>query len=383
MSVSRRLFVRTLGLGGVAALAMPAVTARGREALLGTAEGSPLFLVPSAPIRLDSNENPNGPGAAALDAIRGAMGEASRYPDRPEEMLRESVARSLGTAMENVLLGCGSTEILRMAVHEWATSSRPLVTAAPTFEAPAHFAQRISAAVVSVPVDAALRLDLAAMAGKAAGAGLVYLCNPNNPTATARTLEEVKDFVSVVTKSSPGTTILIDEAYYEYADQPGYATAIPLALENQRVIVSRTFSKVFGLAGLRAGYVVGGAATIEALSKHGLPSNVNVLAAAAAMATLDKKDHIEEQRRLNRESKQFTRQFFESAGYKVVPSEANFMMVDIRRDAREFSAACRKRNVMIGRAFPPLTTYTRISMGTMDEMRQAAEVFRQVLASGS
>jgi histidinol-phosphate aminotransferase len=221
------------------------------------------------------------------------------------------------------------------------------------------------------------------MEAKASGAGLVYLCNPNNPTATVHTLSEVKEFVARMSRSSPGTTILIDEAYFEYVDDPGYATAIPVAIENPRVIVSRTFSKVFGMAGLRVGYAVGSTATIKALSRHQLPSGVNLLGAAAALASLNLKDHIEQQRRLNREAREFTRRYFETAGYKVVPSQTNFMMIDIRRDAKEFRAACRKRNVMIGRAFPPLTSHIRVTMGTMEEMRQAVEVFGQVLAGGS
>lgn len=388
MSLSRRDFVRTLGVGGMGALAVPAIAARGREALIGGAgtvapwpsSAADTPSAPTMPVRLDSNENPNGPGAAALEAIRAALGEASRYPDGPEDRLRESVARLHKVAPENVILGCGSTEILRMAVHQFTSASRPLVTAAPTFEDPAGFSRKIGAAVSAVPLDGTLRLDFKAMEAASRGAGLIYLCNPNNPTATVRTLPEVKDFIARVARTEPDAAVLVDEAYYEYVDDAGYATAIPLAIENPRVVVSRTFSKVFGMAGLRVGYAVAGAATIDALTRHRLPSGVNLLGASAALATLGDKGHIEEQRRLNRDAREATRRFFEGAGYKVVPSEANFMMIDIRRDAKEFRAACRRRNVMIGRAFPPLTSHIRVTIGTMDEMRQAMDVFRRVLS---
>jgi len=376
------MFVRTLGAGGVGALVVPALSARGREALAAVAEPASALIPPATAIRLDSNENPNGPGPAALEAIRGVFSEASRYPDRPEDLLQEKIARTHGLPAGCVLTGCGSTEILRMAVHQFTAPDRPVVTASPTFEEPARFAERIGTPVIAVPVDAALKLDLAAMGARAGGAGLLYICNPNNPTATVHGAKAVKGLVARVGAASPGTTILIDEAYFEYVDDPGYATAIPLAMENPRVIVARTFSKVFGMAGLRVGYAVGDAGTLRDLARQKLPSGVNLMGAAAAIAALGDEVHIERERRLNREAKAFTRRFFESAGYKVVNSEANFMMIDIRRDPRGFRAACRERSVMVGRPFPPLDTYARISIGTLDEMRRAVEVFDEVLKSG-
>jgi len=378
MSVSRRSFVRALGAGGVGALVLPALSARGREALAAAPSPPPT----ATAIRLDSNENPNGPGPAALEAIRDVFSETSRYPDRPEEMLQERIARAHGLSADRVLTGCGSTEILRMAVDRFTTPGRGLVTAAPTFEEPARFAKRIGSPVAAVPLDDALKLDLPAMAAKATGAGLVYVCNPNNPTATAHGAKAVKDLVARVRRESPDTIVLIDEAYFEYVDDPAYATAIPLAMEDPRVIVARTFSKVFGLAGLRVGWAAGDPATLEALATRKLPSGVNLMGAAAATATVGDAAHVERERRLNREARALTRRFFESAGYRVVDSEANFMMVNIRRDPRAFRAACREHDVMVGRPFPPLDTYARISIGTMDEMRRAVDVFRQVLKSG-
>jgi histidinol-phosphate aminotransferase len=387
--ITRRSFVMTLGAGGAGALAASTfVSARGREALAG-ARGAGLHAVaaPRAPaaagaalIRLDSNENPNGPGKAALAAIQGALPEANRYPDMPESDLRDAVARHHGLPPECVLMGCGSTEVLRMVVQAFTSASRPLITAAPTFEDPAVYAQEIGAPVVAVPVGADLRLDLAAMAAQSAGAGLIYFCNPNNPTATVHPLRAVEEFVANVLKASPQTTILVDEAYHEYVEDPGYATAIPLARKQPRVIVSRTFSKVHGMAGLRIGYAAGDTATLVELARHKLASGVNGLGAAAAMASLGDPDHVASERQLNREAREFTRRSFEAAGYKVFPSETNFMMVDIRRDARAFKVACKQRGVSVGRPFPPLTSYTRISLGTMDEMRRAVEVFRDVLA---
>jgi len=382
MSLSRRSFVWTLGVSGVGALVAPAIAARGREALSGIERHAAVpALSTTSPIRLDSNENPNGPGRAAIDAILGSLTEASRYPDQPEDALQERIARTLRLPVENIVTGCGSTEILRMAVQQFTSSVRPLVTAAPTFEAPARFAVRHGASAIEVPVDGSLKLDLETMGARGIGAGLIYLCNPNNPTGTAHGKEAIGNFVARVGAASPDTTILIDEAYFEYVEDPACATAIPIATANRRVIVSRTFSKLFGLAGLRVGYAVGSPSTVAALGAWRLPSGVNLAGASAAPATLTDTKHIETEARLNREAKAFTRTFFEDAGYRVVPSETNFMMIDIRRDARRFRDLCREGGVRIGRPFPPLNSFTRISIGTMGEMRRAVAVFDEVLRS--
>ena len=390
MTSSRRSFLAGLGAlaagaGSAAAVAAPWISARGMEADRAENPGarSGLAGVSTAPIRLDSNENPYGPGPAALDAIRGAWGDLARYPDTPEENLTALVARWHSVGQACVLMGCGSTEILGMAARAFTTPGRGLTTATPTFEVPAIQARRVGAPVTALPVDSSYRIDLTAMAAAAIGAGLVYLCNPNNPTATLHPAAAIGEFVLEVTKKSPGTTILIDEAYHEYVEDKGHSTAIPLAMENPRVIISRTFSKIFGLAGLRVGYVVGQEKTLEALRDHKLESGVNVLGAAAAMALLNRTDQVGLMRKLNTEAREFTKGWFESAGYRVVPSQTNFMMVEIRRNPAEFRAACRRLNVWVGRPFPPLLKHTRISIGTLDEMKHAVEIFGQILSDGT
>ncbi|HEY5062890.1 MAG TPA: histidinol-phosphate transaminase, partial [Gemmatimonadaceae bacterium] len=332
-------------------------------------------------IRLDSNENPNGPGRAVLDAVHAAFDVVNRYPGGPSAALAQTVAKSRGVAVESVILGCGSTEILHLAVRAFTSPAKPLVVASPTFEDPGHVAQAIGSGVVSVPVTGALKLDLAAMADAARGAGLVYLCNPNNPTATVHGAAAVNDFIRTVGSTSPDTTILVDEAYHEFVEDPSYATAIPAAMENARVIVARTFSKIYGLAGLRIGYALARPETIKAMALFKIVNSTNMLAVAGAMAAIDDQAHIDRERRLNHDAKVFTHRFFENAGYRVVPSDANFLMVDIRRDSAKFQEDCRARGVLVGRPFPPLTTYARVSIGTADEMRQATEIFKRVLVT--
>jgi histidinol-phosphate aminotransferase len=348
------------------------VEARRADRLLATRPGM---------IRIDSNENPNGPGKRALDAIVQHLNESNRYPVKGEDDLQQTLAKVHGLKAENFILGCGSGELLRSAVYAFTSNSRALVAPEPTFEAPANFAKFLNHPVNAPKVDAKLSLDLDAMTDASRGAGLVYFCNPNNPTATVHGKSDVDAYVERVMRVSPDTVILIDEAYHEYVADPNYRTAIPLALSNPRVVVTRTFSKVFGMAGLRAGYAVGQPDTLKKMSAWLLGSNVNQLALMAAVTTVGDTAHIAEEVRKNREARAFTRQFFEKAGYTVHASEANFMMVDIRRDAKAFKLECVKHKVAIGRFFPALPNYARVSVGTMPEMTKAVPVFRSVLAT--
>src|SRR5919201_1748375 len=399
MHLSRRSFVKAASVSGIGALTAPLIAARGSEALrdgildfglsahsgidFAADERAKYRVASPDAIRLDSNENPNGPGQVALDAIRAMFSEASRYPDVPSTDLQQAIAKYRNVSTDNVLIGCGSGEILRMAVYAFTAPERALVTGAPSFEDPTKHAEITRATVRAVPVDAELKLDLARMLDQTRGAGLVFLCNPNNPTATVHGANAVRDFIAETNRRDPECVVMVDEAYHEFVDDPSYATAIPLALENPKVIVVRTFSKVYGMAGLRAGYAIGRAETLKAMQRHRLPNNLNVLAAAAAIASLPDVAHIEHERQLNREAREFTRRAFESMGFKSTVSNTNFIMVPIGRDSKAFKDACAKQGILVGRPFPPLTTHARISIGTMDEMKKAVAVFRQVLSGAA
>jgi histidinol-phosphate aminotransferase len=221
------------------------------------------------------------------------------------------------------------------------------------------------------------------MAAVSSGAGLMFVCNPNNPTATAHPLNLITEFVSKVRRASPDTAILIDEAYADYATDPGYKTAIPLAMETPNVFVCRTFSKAYGMAGLRLGYAVGRPEVIKALGRWGFtPFNLNTLGVAAAVTSLNDQAHIDQERARNTAARTFTVKALADLGYKATDTQTNFMFVDIRRPAKEFRDACAAQGVLVGRDFPPLEkTHARISIGTMDEMRKAVAVFRKVLGS--
>src|ERR1041384_7280525 len=261
MTVSRRSFVVTLGAGATGLILKPSISWRGHEALLaqGVDARRADRLLASAPgmVRIDSNENPNGPGERVYEVIRQHLGESNRYPVKAEDDFMGAIAKTHNIQPNNVILGNGSGELLRAAVNAFCSPDKALVAAEPTFEAPANWAKFRGIPVVAPKVTGSLQLDLDAMADGAKGAGLVYLCNPNNPTATVHGKAAIDAFIEKVNRTSPDTMILIDAAHHEYVDEPTYATAIPHALNNPKVVVARTFSKVFGMAGLRAGYLVG------------------------------------------------------------------------------------------------------------------------------
>ncbi len=391
MTVSRREFVARLGAGAAAAgaagggiLALPLITGRGREALharQGVADRKADRRMAAQPgmVRIDSNENPVGPGRRAYEAIRRHLEESNRYPVLAEDDLVAAIARKHGIAPENVILGCGSGELLRAADHAFTRQDAGYVSAAPTFEAPGEFAKFLGAPVKLVPVDATMGLDLDAMLSASRDAGLVFLCNPNNPTATVHSRSDVVAFIEALNRASPQTTVLVDEAYFEYVERADYGTVIPLAVANPRVVVVRTFSKVFGLAGLRAGYAVGRPEVLARMRSWTLGSNVTQLSLVAAQAALEDNANLAAEIRRNREVKAYSRKFFAEAGFAMTAGDANFMMVDVRRNAAEFKAQCVRKGVAVGRGFPSLPNHSRITFGTMAEMRKAVAVFRELL----
>jgi histidinol-phosphate aminotransferase len=378
MALSRRAFFRSVGAGSAGLMAGAILAARGSEAWAGSGDQA---AAPSAAslVRLDSNENPHGPGPLTLDAVRAAFGEAGRYPHRAGDALPVAIATHLNIQKDHVLVACGSGEILRIVVEAFASPARALVTALPTFETCTRTAQFLKYALHEVPVNDRLALDLPAMEARASGAGVLFICNPNNPTGPVHANTAIADFIARVRKASPGTMILVDEAYHEYVEDASYQTAIPLALEFPQVIVSRTFSKVYGMAGLRVGYAVARPETLRRMSGWRLGNGLNMLGIRGAIAALKDRDWVKRGRANNRAGREALRRAFEAMGFRVAESHGNFVFADIRRDAAGFARSCREMGIAVGRPFPPLNTWTRVSVGTEDEVRQAIGVFRKVL----
>ena len=252
---SRRRFASALGTAlGVAAL-RPSLAAAAPE--------------PAATVVIDlsSNENPYGPSPAALAAMTRSQAVAGRYPDAAEKEATEAIARLHGVSPDCVVLGCGSSDILRLCDSAFLGPGRTVVAAEPTFEAVLHYATATKAEPVKVPLTADFRHDLPAMARACdARAGLVYVCNPNNPTGTIVSGEELQAFLAQVPAS---TTVLVDEAYHHFVEAPSYRSALDAIERHPNVIVARTFSKIYGMAGMRLGYSISTKQNAEAHARPG------------------------------------------------------------------------------------------------------------------
>ena len=363
MITSRRGFLRLLGAGTTAGMSMPWPMMAASRAIA--------FEPPAQDdgfIRLNNNENAYGPSPKVEEAIRLSSAAANRYPLGEYRWLREKIAGVNHVKPEQVLLGCGSTEILRMAAFAFLGGGKQLIQASPTFEAIEHYARSADSEVVSVHLTPAFAHDLDGMLAHAsASTTLVYICNPNNPTASLTPRKDIESFI----RKLPGSTfVIIDEAYHHYAGQSGmYASFIDRPLDDERVIATRTFSKVYGLAGLRLGYAVASPKVILQMQKFATEANINAIVTQAAAAALDDVDATGDFIQRNANDRQ---EFFNQAmarAVKPIDSHANFVMVNTFHPAEEVIEHFRKNNVLIGRRFPPLDTYVRISLGRPDEMR--------------
>jgi len=207
--------------------------------------------------------------------------------------------------------------------------------------------------------------------------GLIYICNPNNPTASITPKNELREFIANTPRE---TMILVDEAYFHYADSPDYASVIPLVKDHPNLIVARTFSKIYGIAGLRCGYCVAQPETIKRMHPFQMWDSVNIMALAAATASLDDIDQVSNGQRLNSEAKTFVTGELDKMGYKTIPSQANFIMMDVKRPVVPLIQALKQRNVHVGRLFPALPNYMRVTIGKKSEMEAFLSAFRQVVA---
>lgn len=340
--VSRRHFARLIGAGAALA-AVPSIAA------------------PNARVLLNSNENPHGPSPAALRAMRDAMADVFRYPDDAEGALAEAVAAQHGVSTSEVLLGNGSSDILRLAAFAFPGT---LVTATPTFEA--LWRHAAGSEIVKIPLDASFAHDLDAMRDAARGAALVYLCNPNNPTATITPKAAVRRFLDALPAS---VTVLVDEAYHHYVESADYESVAPLVRSKPNLIVARTFSKIYALAGLRIGYAVAQKPLIDKLAAQQAFNAINLLGAAAARASLLDTEHVARSRTRNRETRQWLVEEVRKRGYAALPSHANFVMIDLGTEVRPVIQAMRERGVFVGRVFPALPRHLRVTIGTDAEMK--------------
>lgn len=363
--LSRRSFAGALGAGLGASLLSPRLLPAVRAA------------VPSGPILLNSNENPYGPSLGARAAMTGSQAIASRYPDAVEEQLCEAIATHHGVVREQIVLGCGSGEILKMADMAFLGPGKSVVVAQPTFEAVLDYSRSTKAAAVKVAQTADFRHDLPRMAAACdARTGMVYVCNPNNPTGTIVSSTELAAFLDRV---PPSAVVLVDEAYHHFVEDKSYESVVPWIEKRPNVVVARTFSKIYGLAGMRLGYAVATKLNADALRAQQIWSNANAAVLAAALASLEDTGHAAQQRALLNGTKRYLCDEFAKDGRRFIPSHANFVMVEVGGDVTPVIAAFKARGILVGRKFPGMETWLRISIGTQEETAAFVEALRTIV----
>ncbi len=382
MNTTRREFVGTIALGTTAGV-LAGASLINKSATAQTRAASESGVFDNGIIQLNQNESARGPGPKTMAALRSNITKrvGRGYPPDHVDELRAAIANYYSVSTDNVQLATGSTPLLQGAVRAFCSADKKFVTPMPTYSTSLSTARTIGAATQELSLDDSLSIDLDALAAAAPGAGLLYFCNPNNPTGTAHGPGAVDRFVRRVMREAPRTMIHIDEAYIDYARPGAVETALPLALEFENVFVTRSFSKVHGMPGLRVGYALGREQTLAEIRGAWGMGDVNMLGAIAALTALEDREHIAREVQENAEIRDMVIGAFREMGFEVGDSNTNHIFVNIRRPAREFREACLENNVLVGRDFPPMEqTHCRISLGSREEMEMAMEVFTRVLA---
>jgi len=392
--VSRRSFLRTLGAAGAAAAALPAIgygqaqqqlassnttaPAAGRRGL-GSDMGEMRVLPPDA-IIISSNENPLGPAQVALDAICATAATGGRYHREEESNTVKVFTDSFGLPQGSrdhpgfVALFPGSGGPLDLALMSNIGPDKPLVFGDPSYEQGPRAADTMKAPKFPVPLTADYKHDVKEMVAAHPSPGAYYIVNPNNPTGTMTPRE---DILWLLENKPKGSVVIVDEAYFHFSNDE---SVVPLVLKYPDLIVTRTFSKIYGMAGLRAGVAVAHPERLQAFSNVAPAArsigSISITSAAAARVSLLDKDLVPTRRKINADVREETLAFLTKNGYKVIPgSQANFFMVDVGRDGRTFGADMFAEKVVIGRTWAALPTYVRVTVGTAPEMQKFQTAF--------
>ncbi|MBL8200286.1 MAG: histidinol-phosphate aminotransferase family protein [Chromatiales bacterium] len=371
--MSAQVTRRSLVLGSSAVVA----TALARTRPLSAAEAA----APVAPAqsggglaRLIANENPYGPAASARRAVADSLATAWQYPMGHDQDLKKQIAEREGLTPSHIMLADGSSEILRIAGLVYGTGGREVVAARPTFGFLQDYARQLGATVTEVPLDEQLRHDLKGLAAAVTGkTGLLYVCNPNNPTGTLIPGPELRPFLQAMASR---TTVLVDEAYLDLWDDWPAHTATDRVRAGDPVIVTRTFSKLHGMAGLRVGYALAPPEIIQRLEKHRMTLLGCAGVAAATASYQDLEFQAFSRARLQEGLAITTGALRELKLRHVEQGRGNFVFFDTGGPLADFSAAMRRAGYQVGRPFPPYDTWCRVSMGTVEQMRGFAAALR-------
>jgi histidinol-phosphate aminotransferase len=368
---SRREFSAALGKSFAMALAVP-----GLPTFLDARDRKP---IPEGAIRLNFNENPYGPSPKAVAALADCSKLASRYADDANLQLTDSLARMYGVSRENVVLGCGSTEILRAADATFLAPGNNVVVADPTFEAVLDYARVLHTNAVKLPLTSDYRHDLTKMAAACTSkTGILYICNPNNPTGSIVTRDELAACIQAV---PPTTLVLVDEAYNDFATDPHYGSALEFIPKYPNVLVARTFSKIYGMAGMRLGYAIGAKEQIARISSQLLQDSTNAAVLSAALASLNDPQNISSCRERLVATRTWLCEGLARDGRAFIPSHANFVMIDMGSDVQPFIDQFKARNIFVGRRFAAMPDFLRVTVGTQPETETFLAALRQISPS--
>ncbi len=366
---SRRTFLQ-LSAAATAAMAFRIAT----EASLA-AEDRNVFH-PGAVV-IDANENPLGPCDAARKAIVDMAPQGGRYSYWLKEEFVKTFTEMEGIKPEYLHVFPGSSEPLHFSVLAFTSPTKSYVTADPGYEAGMKAAAISGARIVKTPLTKSYSHDIKAMLAAAPDAGLFYVCTPNNPTGTLTSHSDIEQLLAAKPK---GSVVLVDEAYIHFSDG---VSALDLVKANQDVVVLRTFSKIYGMAGIRCGMAIGRPDLLAKLENFSGWSAMPITAMAAGTASLKHEHLVPERKQVNATIRQKTFDWLSSQGYSFVPSQSNCFMLDTKRPAKEVIDAMAKRNVYIGRIWPVWPTYTRITIGTQPEMEAFQAAFQSVMKNST
>jgi histidinol-phosphate aminotransferase len=376
--VSRRSFMRLLGAASAAATTFPALAATQQAGTAAPAQTAKrgmrgMTLSPDTVI-ISSNENPLGPAQSALTAICSTANEGGRYHFDVIMKTVDVFNEQFGLKKDYSALFPGSSGPLDLALMSNIGPDKPLVYGDPSYEQGPRAAEKMNAPKYPVPLTATYAHDVKAMLKAHPSPGAYYIVNPNNPTGT---MTPKADIVWLVENKPKGSVVIIDEAYHHFSDDE---SCIDLVNKDKDVIVMRTFSKIYGMAGLRAGFAIARPDLIERFNNVGGPSqslaSISITTAAGARASLQDKDLVPLRKKINADIRSETLEFLTKHGYKIIPgSQGNMFMVDVKRPGREFQQAMLKENVAIGRTWSAMPNYVRVTVGTKSEMEKFQTAF--------
>ncbi|MCR8561158.1 histidinol-phosphate aminotransferase family protein [Mucilaginibacter sp. BJC16-A38] len=386
-SINRRTWIKSSALmaGGLALASgtvdkLAAMPVAKTQRLITNFEAEQEIMQSAPPVlkaRLFFNENPFGPSPAAKKAITDSLDLSYQYIFAQTGQLAGKIAAYEGLKQSNIMLSSGSSPLLEAAAMHYCKGGKSVITGETTYDDLPSHAVLHGAKLVKVPLTKDYKLDLDAIEAKVDdNTGIIYICNPNNPTATVVDAEKLKAFCERVSKK---TMVFIDEAYIDYLDDPKSTTLIGNVKAGQNIIVSRTFSKLYGFAGLRCGYIVAQPATIGALSIYGSGSgNLSSATVAAALAAYQETDFLKDARAKTIASRDFLYATLKKEGYDYIPSSANFVMFPLKMDGAKFVGEMMKRGVGVRNWKMNGTDWCRVSIGRMDEMEAFADAFKQL-----